>query len=123
MDAHHPDFPSAPRLLQELRELGRNLHPARFAGLRGRRWKAGLEQALTERLAAPEHGGQLALTFEIVYGHAYNPRPGCPWRGKVLCPCRTCAPCCAATLAAEQRRRVGCRRVHDVAQKHRLQGQ
>ena len=31
--------------------------------------------ALTERLAAPEHGGQLALTFEIVYGHAYKPQP------------------------------------------------
>jgi malonyl-CoA O-methyltransferase len=39
-------FPSAPRLLQELRELGRNLHPARLPGC-GRRWKAGLEQALT----------------------------------------------------------------------------
>ena len=75
-------FPSAPRLLQELRELGRNLHPARFAGLRGRRWKAGLEQALTERLAAPEHGGQLALTFEIVYGHAYKPTPRVPVAGE-----------------------------------------
>ena len=75
-------FPSAPRLLQELRELGRNLHPARFAGLRGRHWKAGLEQALTERLAAPEHGGQLALTFEIVYGHAYKPTPRVPVAGE-----------------------------------------
>lgn len=75
-------FPSAPRLLQELRELGRNLHPARFAGLRGRRWKAALEQALTERLAAPEHGGQLALTFEIVYGHAYKPTPRVPVAGE-----------------------------------------
>jgi malonyl-CoA O-methyltransferase len=54
----------------------------RFAGLRGRRWKAGLEQALTERLAAPEHGGQLALTFEIVYGHAYKPTPRVPVAGE-----------------------------------------
>lgn len=71
-------FPSAARLLQELRELGGNLHPDRFAGLRGRRWKARLEQALTERLARPEHGGQLALTFEIIYGHAYKPLPRKP---------------------------------------------
>ncbi len=71
-------FPSAARLLQELRELGRNLHPGRFAGLRGRRWKAQLEQALTERLARPEHGGQLALNFEVIYGHAFKPAPRAP---------------------------------------------
>ncbi len=84
MDMEHITltFASAPRLLQELRELGRNLHPARFAGLRGRCWKAGLEQALTERLAAPEHGGQLALTFEIIYGHAYKPTPRVPVAGE-----------------------------------------
>ena len=84
MDMEHITltFASAPRLLQELRELGRNLHPARFAGLRGRRWKVGLEQALTERLAAPEHGGQLALTFEIIYGHAYKPTPRVPVAGE-----------------------------------------
>ena len=66
-------FADAPRLLQELRGLGANLHPQRFAGLRGRRWKADLEHALQERLATPETEGQLALTFEIVYGHAFKP--------------------------------------------------
>ncbi|MGL4809837.1 MAG: biotin synthase, partial [Giesbergeria sp.] len=75
-------FASAPRLLQELRELGRNLHPARFAGLRGRRWKADLEHALQERLATPETEGQLALTFEIVYGHAFKPTPRVPVAGE-----------------------------------------
>jgi malonyl-CoA O-methyltransferase len=75
-------FASAPRLLQELRELGRNLHPARFAGLRGRRWKRDLEQAMQERLATPENGGQLALTFEIVYGHAFKPTPRVPVAGE-----------------------------------------
>ena len=37
---------------------------------------------MTERLAAPEHGGQLALTFEIVYGHAYKPTPRVPVAGE-----------------------------------------
>lgn len=68
-------FATPQRLLQELRGLGRNLHPRRFASLRGRNWRARLEQALAQRLADPRHGGQLALTFEIVYGHAFKPAP------------------------------------------------
>jgi len=60
-------FATPARLLQELRELGRNLHPQRFAALRGRRWRAQLEQALA---AQP-----LALSFEIIYGHAIKPAP------------------------------------------------
>ena len=68
-------FSSAPRLLQELRELGMNLNPKRFAGMRGRKWYAELLQALTERLAAPDDGGRLSLTFEVVYGHAFKPPP------------------------------------------------
>lgn len=68
-------FATPQRLLQELRGLGRNLHPRRFAALRGRNWRARLEQALAQRLADPRHGGQLALTFEIIYGHAFKPAP------------------------------------------------
>ncbi len=34
------------RLLDELRELGANLHPARFAALRGRRWRERLDAEL-----------------------------------------------------------------------------
>jgi malonyl-CoA O-methyltransferase len=64
---------SPARLLAELRELGANLHPGRFPGLRGRRWRARLEQALDDRLRGPD--GRLALTFEIVYGHALKPTP------------------------------------------------
>ena len=66
-------FADAPRLLQELQELGANLHPQRFAGLRGRQWHARLLQALTERLATPGEEGRLSLTFEVVYGHAFKP--------------------------------------------------
>jgi len=68
-------FATPQRLLQELRGLGRNLHPQRFAALRGRNWRERMEQALAQRLADPRHGGQLGLTFEIVYGHAFKPAP------------------------------------------------
>ena len=62
------------RLLQELAELGCNFHPARFAGLRGRQWRAKLDSALAEHLkTGPD--GRLALTFEVIYGHAFRPVP------------------------------------------------
>lgn len=60
-------FESPERLLQELRGLGRNLHPHRFAGLRGRQWHGQLQQAVK---AQP-----LQITFEIIYGHAFKPKP------------------------------------------------
>lgn len=62
------------RLLVELRELGRNLHVQRFAGLRGRQWRAQMLQAL-QALARPDEQGRLCLTFEVVYGHALKPVP------------------------------------------------
>ena len=65
-------FETPQRLLQELRELGRNLHPARFPGLRGRGWRARLELALLQ-LADPAQDGRLKLSFEIIYGHAFRP--------------------------------------------------
>ena len=71
-------FATPRRLLQELRGLGRNLHPGRFAALRGRGWLARLEQALACALAHEGHGGQLALTFEIIYGHAIKSAPRAP---------------------------------------------
>ena len=61
------------RLLQELAELGRNFHPARFPALRGRVWKARLEQAIIERLTGKD--GRLTLTFEVIYGHALKAAP------------------------------------------------
>jgi malonyl-CoA O-methyltransferase len=67
-------FATPQRLLQELRELGRNLHVARPRALRGRGWLTHLHDALMS-LAMPDAGGQLKLTFEIVYGHAYKPQP------------------------------------------------
>ena len=66
-------YDSPARLLQELRELGANLHPGRFPALRGRGWRARLESELAARLRGAD--GRLALTFEIVYGHAFKPPP------------------------------------------------
>lgn len=60
-------FETPQRLLEELRGLGRNLSSQRFPGLRGRQWRGQLHQRLG---AAP-----LQLTFEVIYGHAFKPRP------------------------------------------------
>lgn len=67
-------FATPERLLQELRELGRNLHPQRFGALRGRAWRERLLASLGA-LARPDGNGQLELTFEIVYGHAFKAPP------------------------------------------------
>ena len=64
---------SPAKLLAELSELGNNLHPARFAALRGRRWRSELEAALLSGLGGLD--GRLALTFEVIYGHAMKPAP------------------------------------------------
>lgn len=59
-------------LLADLRSLGGNLAPTRFAGLRGRAWKA----ALLARLETlRDADGRLALTLELVFGHAFKAAP------------------------------------------------
>ncbi len=63
---------SAEALLAELRALGQNLAPRRFAGLRTPRWRQRLAAALQARAGAD---GRIALRFEIVYGHAIKPAP------------------------------------------------
>ena len=60
-------FASPQRLLQELRELGRNLSPARSRATRARGWLHAWYEAV-QTLVQPD--GQLHLTFEIIYGHA-----------------------------------------------------
>jgi malonyl-CoA O-methyltransferase len=61
--------------IAELRGLGRNLHPARFAGLRSRAWKSSLTDALGALATPSANDGRIALTFEIIYGHAFKPTP------------------------------------------------
>lgn len=76
MDMEHIvlTWSSADALLQELRGLGRNLHAARPAGLRGRGWLRQLRQALEDELPRSADG-RLQLVFEIVYGHAFQGEP------------------------------------------------
>jgi malonyl-CoA O-methyltransferase len=66
-------FATPERALQELRGLGRNLHPARFQGLRGKTWRQALLARMQERLRNAQ--GQIELTFEVIYGHAFKPVP------------------------------------------------
>jgi malonyl-CoA O-methyltransferase len=74
MDQEHIalTWPSADALLDELHTLGANTSPSRHPGLRTPRWREQLRVRL-QRLADRE--GRLRLSFEIVYGHAFNPAP------------------------------------------------
>ncbi len=63
------------RLLSELRGLGRNFHPARYQGLRGRSWRVRLKDEMRQRLPRDPQSGRMTLTFEIIYGHAFKPTP------------------------------------------------
>lgn len=64
------DDPAA--MLGELRTLGGNTSPQRFAGLRTPRWRACLLHALAECRGA---GGKISASFEIAYGHAFKAAP------------------------------------------------
>jgi malonyl-CoA O-methyltransferase len=77
MDMEHITltYTSPQALLEELRGIGRNLHPSRFPALRGRGWKAQLEARLAKELRVDANNGRLELTFEINYGHAFKPVP------------------------------------------------
>ena len=63
---------SPERLLADLRALGGNVAPARFQGLRGRRWKAEL---LAQLEGLRDREGRLALSVELVFGHAFKAAP------------------------------------------------
>lgn len=64
------NWADAVAMLAELRALGSNTDPCRHAGLRTPRWREALMRALQ-----PAAGDRPALSFEIVYGHAFRPRP------------------------------------------------
>ncbi len=68
-------WPNADAALAELRTLGRNFHPGRFSALRGKAWRQAFGRALPELAPSAEGGGRIALTFEIIYGHAFKPVP------------------------------------------------
>ena len=63
---------SAEALLADLHALGGNLAPTRFQGLRGRQWQGRL---LDELATLQGSDGRLALTVEVVFGHAFVAAP------------------------------------------------
>jgi malonyl-CoA O-methyltransferase len=60
--------------LAELRTLGGNAAGDRFPGLRTPRWRRRIEAAL-EASGHRRADGRVALSFEVVYGHAFKPLP------------------------------------------------
>ena len=67
------DSPQA--LLRELRSLGANASPDRFAGLRTPRWR---ERVLAELRAMAATDGRIHMQFEVAYGHAFKAPPRVP---------------------------------------------
>lgn len=65
-------WPDAETLLAELRSLGGNADPQRFAGLRTPRWRRRLMAAIQP---LQDESGRLRLVFEVVYGHAFKAAP------------------------------------------------
>lgn len=65
-------WPTPEAALEELRTLGGNIHPHRYAGLRTPRWRDRLLGQLERRA---DGDGRVAMSFEIVYGHAFRPAP------------------------------------------------
>jgi malonyl-CoA O-methyltransferase len=60
-------------MLAELRCWGGNVSIGRHTGLRTPRWRDDLLGQLGRRLVRPD--GRLALTIEVIYGHAIKPEP------------------------------------------------
>lgn len=81
MDMEHLrlSWPSAAALLEELRALGGNGAPERFAGCRTPRWHGRLQALIQARLGDGQ--GRPTLTFEIIYGHALAPATGVNTQG------------------------------------------
>ena len=67
-------YATVDRLLQDLRDWGRNLSTERWVGCRSRGWLAQWKKALQAQLPRNSEG-QFLLTFEVVYGHALRPVP------------------------------------------------
>jgi malonyl-CoA O-methyltransferase len=65
-------WPDAAAMQRELRALGGNAHVHRHAGLRTPRWQARWEAAMEARRG---RDGRLAMSFEVIYGHAFKPAP------------------------------------------------
>ena len=76
-------WPSAAAMLVELRQLGGNVDPGRFAGLRTSRWQGQLCEGLAKGAGAD---GRPSMGFEVVYGHAFRPQPRWPLGAETRVP-------------------------------------
>lgn len=81
MEAITVTYDTTAALLADVRALGGNPLATRARGLLGRAARARLEQAL-ERGRRPD--GKLALTFEVIYGHAFRPAPRVTAAGEAI---------------------------------------
>jgi malonyl-CoA O-methyltransferase len=86
---------SAEALLAELRTLGGNTAPDRFAGLRTPRWR---DRLLRELEATRGADGKIGLGFEVAYGHAFKAAP------------RAARPTTTTVTVDEMRRKIRARR-------------
>jgi malonyl-CoA O-methyltransferase len=79
MDMEHITltYPSLDTLMRDVSELGRNLHPARFAALRGKNWYAAMRETIDRATRqVPNQGAtEWHIQCEIVYGHAFMGAP------------------------------------------------
>lgn len=67
-------YPNSERLLDDLRQWGRNLSAERPTGLKPRVYRQAW-LAAAERHLPRNADGHLQLTLEVIYGHAFRPRP------------------------------------------------
>ncbi len=79
-------YRSAEKLLDDLRILGGNPHPARKPGLSSLQWRQRLLQALEKQR---HMDGTLHLTLEVAYGHAWRARSRRSELGEVSIPIST----------------------------------
>lgn len=66
-------WPSAQAMLDELRTWGGNVAWGRFEGLRTPAWRLRMLDAIEQSMRGPD--GRIALTVELVNGHAIKPAP------------------------------------------------
>jgi malonyl-CoA O-methyltransferase len=74
-------YDTAKALLADVRALGGNPLATRARGLMGRAARGRLEAALERGRRAD---GKLALTFEVIYGHAFRPAPRVTAKGEAI---------------------------------------
>jgi malonyl-CoA O-methyltransferase len=74
-------YDSAQALLADARALGGNPLATRAPGLMGRAAGGRLDAALERGRRAD---GKLALTFEVIYGHAFRPAPRVTATGEAI---------------------------------------